>query len=51
MGGTVVAHAAGAPSTWHTLVDTAVGIGAGGLVVGLFYLWLRTAGDGDRRTG
>jgi hypothetical protein len=50
MPSSTVLHAAGEPSTWHTLVDTGVGIGGGILVVGLFYLWLRWASDRGRRS-
>ncbi|WP_246987608.1 hypothetical protein [Halorientalis marina] len=45
----IVAHAAGGPSTIHTLLDVGLGVGAGGLLVGLFYLWLRRVGGSDRR--
>jgi hypothetical protein len=52
MPSSVLLHATGEPSTWHTLVDTGLGIGAGVLAVGLFYLWLRRTGGADRqRTG
>jgi nitrate reductase gamma subunit len=51
MPSSTVLHAAGEPSTWHTLVDTGLGIVGGLLVVGLFFLWLRRASDEGRRSG
>jgi len=52
MFGHVVAHAAGQSTAGHAVVDTAVGVGVGLLLVGAFYLWLRVGAsrDGDSRS-